>query len=71
MYVMMQFDVGGIIWGLPLKIENVILEISNWLGFWHFHVRKWGGFIAFHLNFVWFFFVISLVIVDIVDFICL
>jgi hypothetical protein len=41
---MMQFDVGGIIRGLPLKIENVNLEINNWLGFWHFHVRKWGGF---------------------------
>jgi hypothetical protein len=30
---MMQFDASGILRGQPLKIENVILEISNWLEF--------------------------------------
>jgi hypothetical protein len=44
MYVMMQSNASGILQGQPLKIENMILEISNWLGFWHFHVKQWGGF---------------------------
>ncbi len=32
-------------------MESVIHELNNWMGFWHFHVRQWGGFmphVVFH-----------------------
>jgi hypothetical protein len=69
---MMQFDVGGIIWGLPLKIENVILEISNYWGFGISMLENGEDSLPFILILFCFFLSSPWSChVDIVDFICL
>jgi len=47
-------------WWLSLRVtyEASVHELANWLNFWHFHVREWGGFMVHvnisFMNFLWF-----------------
>jgi hypothetical protein len=43
--------------------KNAIHEHYNWLGFWHFHVRQWEGFML-HVRHLFFRLIIIIIIID-------
>jgi hypothetical protein len=51
MFDVLQFGHRGIFQGQLLKVQFMS---NNWLGFWHFHMRQWGGFMLHvkHLDFL-------------------
>jgi hypothetical protein len=40
---MLPFGLGGTHLELQARAKGAIHELNNWLDFWHFRVRQWGG----------------------------